>query len=121
MRETAFGDLRSFLDQLRRDGDLAVVEAEVDPRLEVAEVHRRVIAAGGPALPDFRGALEVLRNAAGQVETRFPLSWIKIRAEEIRLLRTTDEPSATELAHSVARKAEELGLHRQSRRIQALV
>lgn len=26
------------------------VEAEVDPRLEVAEIHRRVIAAGGPAL-----------------------------------------------------------------------
>jgi 4-hydroxybenzoate decarboxylase subunit C len=27
-----------------------VVEAPVDPRLEVAEIHRRVIAAGGPAL-----------------------------------------------------------------------
>lgn len=27
-----------------------MVEAEVDPRLEVAEIHRRVIAAGGPAL-----------------------------------------------------------------------
>jgi UbiD family decarboxylase len=46
----SFPDLRAFLDQLRRDGDLAVVEAEVDPRLEAAEVHRRVIAAGGPAL-----------------------------------------------------------------------
>jgi 4-hydroxybenzoate decarboxylase subunit C len=45
-----FPDLRAFLDQLRRDGDLAVVEAPVDARLEAAEVHRRVIAAGGPAL-----------------------------------------------------------------------
>ncbi|HVF60844.1 MAG TPA: UbiD family decarboxylase [Thermoanaerobaculia bacterium] len=45
-----FPDLRAFLDQLRRDGDLAVVEAEVDARLEAAEVHRRVIAGGGPAL-----------------------------------------------------------------------
>ncbi len=50
MSEPIFPDLRSFLDQLRRDRDLVVVEAEVDPRLEAAEIHRRVIAAGGPAL-----------------------------------------------------------------------
>ncbi len=43
-------DLRSFLDALRAEGDLAEIEAPVDPRLEAAEVHRRVIAAGGPAL-----------------------------------------------------------------------
>lgn len=47
---SAHPDLRSFLEQLRRDRDLAVVEAEVDAHLEVAEIHRRVIAAGGPAL-----------------------------------------------------------------------
>jgi 3-polyprenyl-4-hydroxybenzoate decarboxylase len=46
----AFPDLRAFLDQLRRDGDLAVVDAPVDARLEAAEIHRRVIAADGPAL-----------------------------------------------------------------------
>ena len=45
-----FPDLRAFLAQLRRDGDLAVIETPVDPVLEAAEVHRRVIAAGGPAL-----------------------------------------------------------------------
>lgn len=45
-----FADLREFLDHLRRAGDLAVIEAPVDPRLEAAEIHRRVIAAGGPAL-----------------------------------------------------------------------
>jgi UbiD family decarboxylase len=45
-----FPDLRAYLDALRLYGDLAVVEAEVDPHLEVAEIHRRVIAAGGPAL-----------------------------------------------------------------------
>ncbi|HEX2164152.1 MAG TPA: UbiD family decarboxylase, partial [Thermoanaerobaculia bacterium] len=50
MPAPGFPDLRAFLDRLRRDGDLAVVEAPVDPRLEAAEVHRRVIAAGGPAL-----------------------------------------------------------------------
>jgi UbiD family decarboxylase len=46
----SFPDLRTFVDQLRRDGDLAVVEATVDPKLELAEIHRRVIAGGGPAL-----------------------------------------------------------------------
>src|SRR5262245_16146277 len=46
----SFPDLRSFLDQLRRDRDLVTVEAPVSPRLEAAEIHRRVIAAGGPAL-----------------------------------------------------------------------
>ena len=58
MREPTFPDLRSFLDQLRRDRDLVEITAEVDPRLEAAEIHRRVIAAGGPALlfTNVRGA-----------------------------------------------------------------
>src|ERR671926_23372 len=43
-------NLRSFLEQLRRERDLVHVEAEVDPNLELAEVHRRVIERGGPAL-----------------------------------------------------------------------
>src|SRR5262245_39972920 len=43
-------NLRSFLDQLRRENDLFTVEAEVDPYLEIAEIHRRVIERGGPAL-----------------------------------------------------------------------
>lgn len=47
---SGFPDLRGFLQQLRRDRDLVVVEAEVDAHLEAAEIHRRVIAAGGPAL-----------------------------------------------------------------------
>src|SRR5437764_3603110 len=43
-------NLRSFLDLLRRENDLASIEAEVDPYLEIAEIHRRVIERGGPAL-----------------------------------------------------------------------
>ncbi len=43
-------NLRSFLDQLARERDLVTIEAEVDPYLELAEVHRRVIAGGGAAL-----------------------------------------------------------------------
>lgn len=39
-----------FVAALRRQGELAEVRVEVDPELELAEIHRRVIAANGPAL-----------------------------------------------------------------------
>jgi UbiD family decarboxylase len=66
--ELVFSDLRAFLEQLRRDRDLVVVETEVDARLEAAEIHRRVIAAGGPALlfTRVRGAdLPLVTNLFG--------------------------------------------------------
>lgn len=43
-------DLHQFIDLLRREREVVEVEATVDPYLEMAEVHRRVIAADGPAL-----------------------------------------------------------------------
>ncbi|MSR46707.1 MAG: UbiD family decarboxylase [Planctomycetes bacterium] len=43
-------DLRELLSRFAAMGDLATVDVEVDSCLEVAEIHRRVIAAGGPAL-----------------------------------------------------------------------
>lgn len=46
----SFPDLRTFLDRLRQERDLVEIDAPVDANLEVAEIHRRVIAAGGPAL-----------------------------------------------------------------------
>ena len=42
--------LRAFIDILRRENELLVIDTEVDPYLEIAEIHRRVIARGGPAL-----------------------------------------------------------------------
>ena len=42
--------LRSFLDTLTRENEIVTIKAEVDPYLEVAEIHRRVIEEGGPAL-----------------------------------------------------------------------
>ncbi|HKE57124.1 MAG TPA: UbiD family decarboxylase [Pyrinomonadaceae bacterium] len=42
--------LRTFLDLLQRENEIITISAEVDPYLEVAEIHRRVIAADGPAL-----------------------------------------------------------------------
>jgi 4-hydroxybenzoate decarboxylase subunit C len=43
-------NLRSFLELLERENNLVTIKAEVDPYLELAEVHRRVIERGGPAL-----------------------------------------------------------------------
>jgi UbiD family decarboxylase len=42
--------LRSFLDVLTRENEIVTIKTEVDPYLELAEIHRRVIEAGGPAL-----------------------------------------------------------------------
>ncbi|MDQ3858090.1 MAG: UbiD family decarboxylase, partial [Actinomycetota bacterium] len=43
-------DLRSWLDVLRREGELVEVEAEVDPYLEITEIVDRTVKRGGPAL-----------------------------------------------------------------------
>jgi len=45
-----FRSLRPYLDALRQENQLAVIEAAVDPVLELAEIHRRVIEQEGPAL-----------------------------------------------------------------------
>jgi UbiD family decarboxylase len=43
-------NLRSFIDTLRRENEIVEVSAQVDPYLEIAEVHRRVIEQKGKAL-----------------------------------------------------------------------
>lgn len=43
-------NLRSFIDVLRREDEIVEIAAEVDPYLEVAEIHRRVIDQQGKAL-----------------------------------------------------------------------
>jgi len=45
-----FPDLRSYLSELQKQKELVRIEAEVDADQEIAEIHRRVIAAQGPAL-----------------------------------------------------------------------
>ena len=81
-----FSDLRSFIEQLRRDRDLVEISAPVDPNLEAAEIHRRVIAAGGPALlfTNVKGAdfplVTNLFGTARRAELAFgtrPLAFIK--------------------------------------------
>ncbi|MGH3034522.1 MAG: UbiD family decarboxylase domain-containing protein, partial [Gaiellaceae bacterium] len=43
-------DLRSWIDLLRREGELVEIQAEVDPYLEITEITDRTVKAGGPAL-----------------------------------------------------------------------
>jgi len=45
-----YRDLRDFIDQLERTGQLKRVRQPVDPRLEMTEVCDRTLRAGGPAL-----------------------------------------------------------------------
>ena len=51
-------NLQSFVDVLRREGEIVDIDAPVSADLEIAEIHRRVIAAAGPALMfrDVEGA-----------------------------------------------------------------
>ena len=50
MSEKKLHDLSSFIDLLKVEKDLLIIEEEVDPFLEIAEIHRRVISRQGPAL-----------------------------------------------------------------------
>jgi 4-hydroxy-3-polyprenylbenzoate decarboxylase len=45
-----YRDLRDFIDQLERDGDLKRISKPVSPNLEITEISDRVLRAGGPAL-----------------------------------------------------------------------
>lgn len=115
-------NLRQFLRQLRRDGDLVVVSAPVDARLEVPEIHRRVIAAGGPALlfthvigADFPLATNLF-GTASRAELAFgtrPQAFIK---RLVSLAETILPPTAATLwgARDVAAAAARVGLRRGS-------
>ncbi len=121
---SSFPDLRAFLAQLRRDGDLAVVEAPVEARLEAAEIHRRVIAAGGPALlfSDVRGAeLPLATNLFGtarRAEMAFGRRPFQLVRRLVELAETLLPPTPGKLwgARDVAREALRVGIAQRSRR-----
>jgi len=50
MTDAPLHDLRRYLNLLEREGELLIIDQEVNPNLEIAEIHRRVIARQGPAL-----------------------------------------------------------------------
>ncbi|XZE52227.1 UbiD family decarboxylase [Planctomycetaceae bacterium SH139] len=62
---------RALVDDLRHGGHLVTCEHEVDPRLEMAEIQRRVYASGGPAVyfPNVRGCrFPCVSNLFGSLE-----------------------------------------------------
>jgi 4-hydroxy-3-polyprenylbenzoate decarboxylase len=46
----SFVDLREFISELEKRGDLVRITAEVDPNLEMTEIADRTLRGGGPAL-----------------------------------------------------------------------
>src|SRR5262249_32725145 len=94
-----FPDLRAFLDRLRRDGDLATIDVPVDPPLEAAEIHRRVIAASGPALlfTNVKGSSHPLATNLFGTERRAALAFGDVASRTIdriaRLLEAGVSPS----------------------------
>jgi len=122
VNEPTFPDLRAFLDRLRRDGDLVTIDAEVDPRLEAAEVHRRVIAAGGPALlfTRVRGAsLPLVTNLFGtarRAELAFGKRPERLVRRLVHLAETLLPPTAGKLwgARDLAFEALRIGLRRRA-------
>ena len=95
MNHLRFTNLRQFLDALRARGDLVEIDAEVDARLEISEIHRRVIAANGPAL--------LFKNVKGK---RFPVACNMFGTRERVDLAFGDE--AKQFVRRVAALPEEL-------------
>jgi UbiD family decarboxylase len=115
-----FPDLRSFIDRLRSDNDIVTVDASVDAHLEVAEIHRRVIAAGGPALlftnvtgKDFR-LVTNLFGTAKRAEMAFgerPLRLVR-RAVEVAETILPPTPSALWGARDVGLELVKVGMRK---------
>jgi UbiD family decarboxylase len=117
-----YSDLRAFLDDLRRANDLVEIAAPVDAYLEAAEIHRRVIAAGGPALlftnitgadfPLVTNLFGTERRAARAFGER-PLQLVK---RLVHLAETLLPPTPAKLwaARDVALALAGLGTRRQS-------
>jgi len=66
-----YHDLRDFIAQLEKIGELKRISVEVDPKLEMTEIADRVLRAGGPALlfeNPKGGTMPVLANLFGTVK-----------------------------------------------------
>jgi len=92
-------NLQSYLAVLRKEKELIEISAEVDPYLEAAEIHRRVVAEEGPALlfTNIKGAnFPLVTNLFGN-KKRIDLSFGKrpenLIREFVKLPETLVSPS----------------------------
>ncbi len=96
-------DIPTFLNLLRERRELQVIDAPVDPDLELAEIHRRVIAAGGPALlfTNVKGSsMPVVTNlfgTAGRTELAFGRRPIEFVEQAVRALHELVPPTLGKL------------------------
>ena len=117
-----FPDLRAFIDLLRRDAAIVTVDAPVDPYLEVAEIHRRVIAAGGPALlfTNVKGSpfrlVTNLFGSARRAELAFGTRPLQLIKRLVHLAETILPPTPGKLwdARDVGRELLRVGTRRVS-------
>ncbi len=88
-------NLRTFIDTLRSENEIVEVEAQVDPYLEIAEIHRRVIDEQGKALlfTNVKGsAFPVITNMFGtarRIELAFgkrPQEFVRRAVEMVEIL-----------------------------------
>ncbi|HSR35997.1 MAG TPA: UbiD family decarboxylase [Desulfurivibrionaceae bacterium] len=96
-------DLREYLALLQSQHEVLTVNEPVDPHLEIAEIHRRVIAKGGPALlfTNVKGSrFPVVTNLFGtarRMELAFGRRPQQFVAELVRTLETIMPPSLAKL------------------------
>lgn len=121
MSGATFHDLPSYLDLLQREEELLIIEESVDPHLEIAEIHRRVIAAQGPALLFTNvknSAFPVVTNlfgTAGRIERAFgrkPQQFVK---DVVHLAETMMPPTLGKLwdNRQIFMDAARIGLKKQ--------
>ncbi len=115
--------LRTYLDLLVREKEIVTVETEVDPYLELAEVHRRVIEQSGPALLFTRvkgSGYPVVTNLFGtkkRIELAFGHKPQQLVREMVQVAESLLPPKPAELwkHRSLARDFLKLGTRNTSR------
>jgi 4-hydroxybenzoate decarboxylase subunit C len=121
MTERMFPDLRSFIAELRQSRDIVDISCEVDAYLEAAEIHRRVIAAGGPALlfTNVKGArFPLVTNLFGtlrRAELAFGRRPMRLIKRLVELTETIVPPTPRKIweARDVARDLLRVGARRR--------
>ena len=99
-------NLRDFIKVLEREDQLIVIEAEVDPYLEIAEIHRRVIEEQGSALlfTNVKGSpFPVVTNLFGtlkRIELAFGSKPVKFVRDVVHLAETALPPRFNKLWES---------------------
>ncbi|EPP35679.1 menaquinone biosynthesis decarboxylase, SCO4490 family [Chlamydia ibidis] len=110
--------LRRFISLFRSQKDLIDIYAPVDPHLELAEVHRRVIDGGGPALL-FHNVLgspfPVITNLFGtkkRIDFLFAQAPNNLIQRVVEILNSPPKPSLFWKNRDILRRSLSLGLKR---------